>query len=166
MKRILITGMSGTGKSTILEHLAALGHKAVDLDDAWWCEETLVPVMDDPTGTVREPGQLWREDRVQWLLETEDAEALFIGGCESNQGTFYPQLDHVVLLTAPADVLLARIATRTINPYGKHPDERERIIEHIRTVEPLLRATADSELDTSVLSVDDVVARLIALTKP
>jgi len=33
MKRILITGMSGTGKSTVIEQLATLGYKAVDLDN-------------------------------------------------------------------------------------------------------------------------------------
>jgi dephospho-CoA kinase len=32
MKRILLTGMSGTGKSTVTGALAARGYKAVDLD--------------------------------------------------------------------------------------------------------------------------------------
>lgn len=32
MKRILLTGMSGTGKSTVISELAARGYKAVDAD--------------------------------------------------------------------------------------------------------------------------------------
>jgi hypothetical protein len=32
MKRILLTGMSGTGKSTVTSELAVRGYKAVDLD--------------------------------------------------------------------------------------------------------------------------------------
>ncbi|WP_220198842.1 hypothetical protein [Ktedonospora formicarum] len=32
MKRILLTGMSGTGKSAIICELAARGYKAVDVD--------------------------------------------------------------------------------------------------------------------------------------
>lgn len=32
MKRILLTGMSGTGKSTVIRELAARGYKAVDAD--------------------------------------------------------------------------------------------------------------------------------------
>lgn len=43
MRRILITGMSGTGKSTVIEHLGSMGFKAVDLDDGYWCEQTMVP---------------------------------------------------------------------------------------------------------------------------
>ena len=35
MKRILLTGMSGTGKSTLISELAARGYKAVDVD----CDE-------------------------------------------------------------------------------------------------------------------------------
>jgi predicted ATPase len=33
MKRVLLTGMSGTGKSTVIKELAARGYKAVDTDD-------------------------------------------------------------------------------------------------------------------------------------
>ena len=32
MKRLLLTGMSGSGKSTVINALAARGYKAVDLD--------------------------------------------------------------------------------------------------------------------------------------
>ncbi len=32
MKRILLTGMSGTGKSTVIAELATRGYKAVDAD--------------------------------------------------------------------------------------------------------------------------------------
>jgi nucleoside-triphosphatase THEP1 len=32
VKRVLITGMSGTGKSTVIRELRGLGHKTVDTD--------------------------------------------------------------------------------------------------------------------------------------
>ncbi len=32
MKRVLLTGMSGVGKSTVSERLSALGHKVVEAD--------------------------------------------------------------------------------------------------------------------------------------
>jgi hypothetical protein len=84
-------------------------------------------------------------------------------GCKSNQGRFYPQFDHVALLSAPADVLLARIAQRTGNPYGKRPGEREQILLYLATVEPRLRATATVEIDAAA-PISEVVQRLEELT--
>ena len=44
---------------------------------------------------------------------------LVVAGCVANQGQFYPLFGKVVLLSAPADVILARVQARTDNPYGK-----------------------------------------------
>ena len=38
MKRILITGMSGTGKSSVIRELQARGFAAIDTDYGDWCE--------------------------------------------------------------------------------------------------------------------------------
>jgi len=35
VKRVLVTGMSETGKSSVVEELAARGFKAVDTVDGW-----------------------------------------------------------------------------------------------------------------------------------
>jgi shikimate kinase len=70
-------------------------------------------------------------------------------GCKSNQGRFYPQLDAVVLLTAPLETLLARIDRRDTNPYGKSEEERSLVVDHVATVEPLLRRTATQVLDAT-----------------
>jgi RNase adaptor protein for sRNA GlmZ degradation len=108
---------------------------------------------------------VWREDEMRALLEADHATALFVSGCKSNQGKFYPLFDHVVLLTAPAEVLLHRVATRDTNPYGKSDAEREQIIRHIEFVEPLLRRGCDLEIDTSKFSVEQIADTLATLTK-
>ena len=79
--------------------------------------------------------------------------------CKSNQGEFYPRFDKVVLLSAPAEVMLQRIDERSDNPYGKSAEERALVLEHLQVVEPLLRASADHEIDTSG-PLDGVVDRL------
>jgi thymidylate kinase len=65
-----------------------------------------------------------------------------------NQGQFYPRFDAVVLLSAPLDVLLERVRSRTANHYGKSEVEQALIAQDVRTIEPLLRAGATNEVDT------------------
>src|SRR6476659_3726565 len=151
MRRILVTGMSGTGKSSALAELRTRGFDVVDTDEPGWTE-----------WSDAEDGYLWREDRIAELLDPEPRTTLYVSGTVSNQGRFYPRFDAVVLLAAPADVLFDRIARRTTNDYGKSSEERELIRSHIAEVEPLLRATCTHEIDAS-RPLADVVADLVAV---
>ena len=147
MKRVLLTGMSGTGKSSVVAELAARGYKAVDADDGW-CEPL-------PDGRQR-----WREDAVDALLDAEDADVLFFAGCEENQGKFRDRFDHIVLLSAPVETLIERLDTRSGNQYGKSPHERRRFLEDVEEVEPLLRRVADHEIST-IAPLEEVVASVL-----
>ncbi len=161
VKRVLLTGISGVGKSTVIGELASRGYRALDTDYGGLSE--LVGVPDDQlTGPGPGLDWVWREDRIQELLSADYAGALFLGGTSPNQGKFYPQFDHVVLLTAPARVIVERLAARTNNPYGKRPEEVARTLELLRTVEPMLRRSAGHVVDTDVpLAV--VVAKVLRL---
>jgi len=135
-----VTGMSGTGKSTVLAELARRGHRVVDTDYGDWCEDVPHP--------ERGSERLWREDRIGALLAGPIDGALFVSGCVANQGAFYPRFDAIVLLSVPADVLLDRVASRRTNDYGKTDAERALILSDLCAVEPLLRAGATAEIDT------------------
>ena len=50
MKRVFLTGMYGTGKSTVISELAARGYKAVDTDYGGWSEVVEVPAISGPSG--------------------------------------------------------------------------------------------------------------------
>ncbi len=106
MKRILLTRMSGTGKSTLICALAACGYKAIDTDTDEWSEWVTIPGDPAGVGTADERDWVWREDRLHQLLATDDAPVLFVSGCKSNQGAFYPQFDQIILLSVPTPVLL------------------------------------------------------------
>jgi dephospho-CoA kinase len=160
MKRVLLTGMSGTGKSSLIRELAARGYKAVDTDYDGYSE--LVGVPDDELTVINGQDWVWREDRIQELLSNEDAPVLFVSGCAPNQWKFYPQFDLIVLLSAPPSLIVERLATRTSNPYGKNPDEVARVLLLKQTIEPKLRSLADLELDTSA-PLDEVVGRVLRL---
>jgi len=48
MPRVLITGMSGTGKSSALAELARRGHSVVDTDEEGWIIELETPEGPEP----------------------------------------------------------------------------------------------------------------------
>jgi dephospho-CoA kinase len=148
---VLVTGMSGTGKSSVLALLEARGYDTVDTDTDEWSEWTA-----DGTDWI------WRPAAITALLTAPRVRPLFVAGCKSNQGLFYPRFDAVVLLTAPPDVLLARIAARTTNPYGKTAAERAEILANLAAVEPRLRATATTVIDATA-PLAEVADRLEAV---
>lgn len=164
MKRVLLTGMSGTGKSTLIRELDALGYMAIDLDGDEWSEWIQVD-GDGPEGPNAGRDWIWQEDRVQRLLSTEDADVLFVSGCASNQGTFHPQFDYIILLSAPDHLIVERLTTRTTNAYGKHPDELAQVLYYAQTIEPLLRRAASHEVDTS-MPLTDVVKTILDVVHP
>ncbi|GLZ40108.1 hypothetical protein Acsp05_37320 [Actinokineospora sp. NBRC 105648] len=133
----------------MVRELVARGYKAIDTDDGW-CE----PVADGR--------QRWRVDAIRDLLSTEDAAVLFVAGCEENQVELHPWFDHIVLLSAPVEVLVERVARRTDNPYGKAPEEFRRFLDDVEFVEPRLRAVATHEVRTTV-PLDEVVTTLLRL---
>jgi len=169
MKRILLTGLSGTGKSTIITALAAHGYKAVDADGVEYSQWAAVGSAASPLEAPGTPVEVdrdwvWREDRIQALLSTEDTDVLFLGGCAANMGAFLPQFDTIILLSAPAEALVERLRTRTTNAYGKRPDEQTRVLELVDSVEPRLRRVAHEEIDTSA-PLDEVVATVLRLAQ-
>lgn len=143
VKRVLVTGMSGAGKSALLTELAARGFWCVDTDYGGYLER----VGDE---------EVWIGDRIEALLSTEHPRGvLIVSGTVSNQVDFYPRFDHVVLLSAPGEVLVRRLQTRTNNPYGRDPAEIADTLRYLDEVEPLLRASATLEVVTTI-PVQDV----------
>jgi len=160
MSRILVTGMSGTGKSSALAELNRLGYRVVDTDDPGWREYREYP---EPTDALHRGEWLWAEEMITELLGSDDGgRSLFVQGCVRNQTKFYDRFDAIVLLSAPADVILDRISHRTTNPYGKTSVERAMILDDLARIEPLLRQGCTHELDAS-RPLDDVVADLVAI---
>jgi len=148
MARVLLTGMSGAGKSTVLDELRRRGHLTVDTDyDGWEL-----------------PDRTWDEVRIDRLLAQH--RDLLVSGTVDNQGQFYDRFEHVVLLSAPLSVLFQRVRNRTTNPYGKSTEQQAEIATYMETVEPLLRHGATTELDGQlpVAELADVIEGLMRQT--
>ncbi|MEV4736918.1 MULTISPECIES: AAA family ATPase [unclassified Microbacterium] len=149
MGRVLITGMSGVGKSTVVEGIAQRGIVAVDTDYGDWKSA-------DGSWDLEAVGRLLREN-----------DDIVVSGTVENQGMLYDLFDHVVLLTAPPSVLIERVTSRRTNPYGSSAAEREEILEYTHTVEPLLRATATEVIETTqpVATTVDAIVGLLAVPR-
>jgi shikimate kinase len=159
VSRIFVTGLSGTGKSSALAELGRRGYRVVDTDDPGWRQYRRYVESSDELHVGE---WLWVEEKISELLDSDDDRSLFVGGGARNQSKFYVRFDAVVLLSAPADVIIERVARRTTNNYGKTPLELAMILADLAEVEPLLREGCTHELDAS-RPLDEVVADLIAI---
>jgi dephospho-CoA kinase len=148
---LLITGMSGVGKSTALAELARRGFATIDTDYGPW-----IHAIDG------EP--LWREPLIDALLKRPRETPLFVQGTVANQGRFYDRFDAIVLLSAPTEIVFDRLKRRTNNPFGKTQSERERIANDIAEIEPLLRQAATHEINTT-RTLTEVVEELVNIAQ-
>ncbi len=150
MGKVLITGMSGTGKSSLLTELKQAGHTTID--------------MDDQGRSIRDlsGNQLWNEKKLSPILLGHQTGHLFVAGCAENKASFYPFFNHIILLSAPIQVIKQRLLSRTNNPYGKLPDEMAEVLGHLNWVEPLLRKMATHEIVTTI-PIAEVVAKVLSI---
>lgn len=145
MTKVLLTGMSGSGKSSVLDELSSRGHHTIDTDHNGW-------VLDDGS---------WDEPRMNRLLNSHGN--VVVSGTVENQGRFYDRFEHVILLSAPLSVLLHRVQNRTNNNYGKSRAQQAEIANYVATVEPRLRSGASLELDGQqpIAELADVIEKLL-----
>lgn len=143
---VLITGVSGTGKSYLVHELRRRRLAAYDADDGFSEQST--------SGAWP-----WRVGLIQQMLHDHREDLVFFAGCSDEQSQI--GFDLTVLLTAPVDVIVERLRTRTNNPYGKSPGEIEHILAEMTWVLPLLRESADVTVETTV-PVTEVADAVIA----
>jgi AAA domain len=147
--RVLLTGMSGTGKSALVHELRSRGYAAYDADEDGFSE----PRADGRWG--------WRAERVAELLARPPDPVLFFAGCSEEQAEL--RFDYRVLLTAPTEILVQRLRTRTNNAYGRYGAELSQVLADQAEVEPLLRRSADLVLVTTTPPArvaDELLGRL------
>lgn len=148
MKPILLTGMSGTGKSSVIAELRKRSFNAIDMDEPGW---SLIDL---------DGNQLLNEKKLQNVIDAAGNTPLFISGCAENQVKFYSQFSHIILLSAPFEILEQRLRTRSNNSYGKRKIELDEVLTYLETVEPLLRLGATCEIITTI-PLDQVVEEVL-----
>ncbi|MPZ36890.1 MAG: hypothetical protein GEU95_02315 [Rhizobiales bacterium] len=167
MRRVLVLGCAGAGKSTFSNRLAAvLKLPVIHLDRYFWRPQWTLPDMTTWRETVAELAA-----GSNWIMD---------GNYSSTFDLRMPRADTAIWLDFPRHVCMRRVLTRTLIGYGRtrpdgpdgcperidfeffrfvwkfHTEYRPRIVEGIAKYGPdlrLFRLTTDHETETLLLQI-------------
>lgn len=172
--KILLTGIAGTGKSTIIRALTERGITAIDLHDIpglffWQHKETGEKVPYSPVHSREWFDTVDRLCDIPKLKEIlSEHETIVAAGTTSgsNQKEFLDLFDKVILLQAKPETLIHRMQTRTNKSgYGKTKAEQEDNIEWQKEFDPLLISLSAQPVSTEK-TLDAVIAEIMMLMQP
>lgn len=138
MSLILITGLPGTGKSTVCAELKARSIEAYDGDEdelAHWFDANGKPVP--KADEVRTPEFVAAHTRdiarqtIKDLVEQAKDKQIFLCGDPENEDELSPLFTKKFALVLDETIRQHRLDTRTNNDWGKLPHEREYDRAHI-----------------------------------
>lgn len=131
--KLLVTGRSGTGKTTIHHELLKHSVNSVDADRAaglasWVDRKTLQPVRVDyshPIDTTK-VGWYWAKTALEAIMA--ESENIVLCGSAHNQLDYYDCFDKVIFLDVSPQEQARRILARTEHNYGQTTGMVERIL--------------------------------------
>lgn len=129
----LITGIAGTGKSTLKRSFEAQGYETYDIDDGFvrWVNRAIGEVAQYGASMpmTREHDWLADIDKIRTTQDAGEHNTYFFGSAH-NLFRHTDIFRTVFLLSYPDEqTLRTRIMNRTDNDYGKQPGEIEDIID-------------------------------------
>ncbi len=120
MKKILITGIAGSGKSTVCQTLYEMGYETYGIEDI----EGMFEMYHKGTDEVfkdydnSDPNKIkqadWRcnSEKLKELLQTQKNDLAFYCGVATNMDELFPLFDQVILLKASSDNIYKRLSNR------------------------------------------------------
>jgi hypothetical protein len=169
VRLIWVAGLSGSGKSTVCEVMKAAGVAAIDTDwdgyNHWVDRRTTRPVVDPPHPTPPEwlDGHAWviRPERVHALRDGAHGPT-FLFGMVENEAEVWELFGRVACLVVDDRTIRHRLAIRTTNPFGKHPEDLARVLQWNRSVEASYRERGATIIDGTrpLAEVVEAVLRL------
>ncbi|MFC1644988.1 AAA family ATPase [Patescibacteria group bacterium] len=138
MKKVLITGIAGVGKSTVCNELRKMGYSAYDLDDV----EGLCRMVDNDSGETLgrfDLNSLSMSKDCKWVCDAEllneimssdSNEVSFYCGIVSNMDEIFDFFDSVILLKTDNKTLSKRLQSRSSkkSSFGPTPEIQEWIL--------------------------------------
>lgn len=168
MPLVWVTGVSGSGKSSVFEILKEQGRIAVDSDregfSQWVHRLTGEPAVNQPypapAGWLGDFGWKVRPEAVQSLAASLASGVGFLCGGFENDADVWPLFDRVVCLVVDETTLRERLASRTTNHFGKRPEELHAALRWRVVVEDQYRDRGAAIIDAAQ-SLDVVAAQVV-----
>ncbi|MEV0408991.1 hypothetical protein [Actinoallomurus sp. NPDC050550] len=172
MTAVLITGGSGSGKTTVAAELARRGRPSIDAD----ADPLLARFVDGAGRVVRRPvapdwGWLtrhrweWDPPRLEQLLIAAD-QRLYVCGNASNETDFFYHFDHVILLEIDEPTMLRRLDEPSReNDFGRTGDTLSLLRRWLPDHQARMRALGVEVVDAT-RPLESVVESILTLTEP
>lgn len=170
MKKFFITGISGSGKSSVLEKLAEMGFLVIDIDSVdglcKWVNNNTLQEEKWKHGMTNE----WYKNH-KYICDKEKLTNLlnvykntvFVAGLPSNRRELLDLFDKVFLLQCREETFIKRIKERTSHDFGKHILEQENILSWYKDFEAdmLKRGAVTINTDCPLANVVDEICSLL-----
>jgi len=155
MPAYLITGVPGTGKSTIAKELTKRGFNAYDTDMVGLAElrdrktDRLMELSPDEPIDLNRYAWNWDKEKLRRILNGNGP--VFLCGEASNQEEFYESFDHIFVLSIDEVILKYRLATRNVegHEYGKHPEELRHVLNVYKEFKQRLVSKGAAPVDST-----------------
>lgn len=170
MSLIYVTGVAGTGKTTVRNEILRRGYKAYDADEdriSACVDESgaAAPMPDNPQDLLSHcpDGYQYQfvPSRIEGLIDKSKNKTIFLCGAAANDNDYLDSFSKVFALQLSEEALKERIQNRSSNDYGKNLRQLRSILEWHRTAEADYRDIGAILIDASQ-NVDDVVDEILA----
>jgi broad-specificity NMP kinase len=172
--KVYVTGISGVGKSTLVEELNKRGITAFDVDSVrnlcHWKNKRTGKKVDRVSGVSKE----WLEEhswicdvkRLKKLINSKDK--IVIAGITSNQKDFLGLFDQVFLLHCKEEIFLSRLRNRENNDFGKNKSEQKHILSWYKDFEKEMieKKAIPINSEASILIIADKIIKKLNYSSP
>ena len=170
-KSILITGIAGSGKSSVSKALNALGYQSYDIEDI----DGLFKMIYKDTGRVATDfnnDNLEKVKRGDWIcdkenlkeiIRKENADIAFYCGTASNVDDLISLFDKVIVLKTSPDVIKQRLSTRKPKDFGNTKEVQDWVLGWKDWLEDHIQSEGAVVIDANG-SPEEISKKIIEIT--